>query len=348
MSTHHTDWRSPPGYEDTPHTHRNEVNADSPSLAKPKVLPKEPRYVFYRVYDPDGPIPTRRGYEGSPLISRIKATSVPPPHTVASLKRALILAEQLPDPSGELTALFQTKDARSAMDAALRVGILTGNIGATPSEAVALVFHSTLSKPAVHPLSDTYLYYRLYIPGGEDKSARSFDKREPSLGRIARESICPPRTVLSVKRRIAKVEGKPIYALPDSELFTDMTAENAQPSEAIVGDDTGTNENDPISLVQPERRAGLYNRPLHVLALPPDMEYGRYLQGDPRWLSDLLPGDILHTDGITRRTEHYITLGYYMHAYMAVDQTGRKGLVWAGMFASSRIRITEYPNLPWK
>ncbi|KAJ7430604.1 hypothetical protein B0H11DRAFT_2263146 [Mycena galericulata] len=323
MSTHHTDWRSPPGYEDTPHTHTNEGNADPPSLAKPKVLLKEPRYVFYRVYDPDGPIPTRRGYEGSPLIGRIKATSVPPPHTVASLKRALILAEQLPDPSGELTTLFQTKDARSAMDTAVRVGILAGNIGATPSEAVALVFHSTLSKEAVHVLSDTYLYYRLYIPGGEDKSARSFDKREPSLGRIARESICPPRTVLSVKRRIAK------------------------PAEAIVGDDTGTNENDPISLVQPERRARLYNRPLQILGLPPDTGYGRYSQGDPRWLSPS-PGDILHTDGITRRMEHYITLGYYMHAYMAIDQTGRKRLVWAGMFASSRIHITEYPNLPWK
>lgn len=76
----------------------------------------------------------------NPFIARIKATSVPPPHTVASLKRALVQAEELPDPSGDLTALFKTRDARKAMAKGARVDILTGELGATPQTPVALVF----------------------------------------------------------------------------------------------------------------------------------------------------------------------------------------------------------------
>jgi hypothetical protein len=76
----------------------------------------------------------------NPFIGRIKATSVPPPHTVASLKRALVQAEELPDPSGDLTGLFKTRDARRAMAKGARVDILTGELGAMPQTPVALVF----------------------------------------------------------------------------------------------------------------------------------------------------------------------------------------------------------------
>ncbi|KAJ7236099.1 hypothetical protein B0H12DRAFT_1238605 [Mycena haematopus] len=49
------------------------------------------------------------------FIGRIQVTSVPPPYTVASLKRAIVQAESLPD----LTALYETKDAWKALTVAL-------------------------------------------------------------------------------------------------------------------------------------------------------------------------------------------------------------------------------------
>ncbi|KAJ7469353.1 hypothetical protein B0H11DRAFT_1682519, partial [Mycena galericulata] len=170
--------------------------------------------VYYRVYAVDGALPCQNPCGDSLYIGRIKATSVPPPHTSASLKRALVQVEGLPDPTGDLTSLFQTKDARTAMGKNDRVDLLTGDIGATAQKALALVFLTTPKEPLNTPSTDEEggvgmpdLYYRLYNPGGEEASARSFDTAVPALGRIKRDSIAPPRNVLSVKRRIAKVEG---------------------------------------------------------------------------------------------------------------------------------------------
>ncbi|KAJ7687874.1 hypothetical protein B0H17DRAFT_678946 [Mycena rosella] len=159
----------------------------------------------------------------NPFIARIKATSVPPPYTVASLKRALVQAEELPDPSGDLTGLFKTRDARKAMAKGARVDILTGELGATPQTPVALVFltdpEEALRVSDNDRANSNYelptLYYRLYNRAGEEHSVRAFDKKEPALGRINRDSIAPPRNALCVKRRIARVEGKPIYKLAD-------------------------------------------------------------------------------------------------------------------------------------
>jgi hypothetical protein len=77
-----------------------------------------------------------------------------------------------------------------------------------------------------------------------------------------RESIDPPRNVLvlSVKRRIARAEGKAIYEMAD--LFTDMTADNARPADFLVDDTCGSSEENPILIVQPECRPGVYNRPV--------------------------------------------------------------------------------------
>jgi hypothetical protein len=100
------------------------------------------------------------------------------------------------------------------------------------------------------------VYYRLFNRGGEEQSVHSFDTSEPALGRLKRESIAPPRNVLAVKRRIAKAEGKPIYQLAD--LFTDMTADDARPSDALVDDTCGSSKEKPILIVNP----------VPILALP--------------------------------------------------------------------------------
>ncbi|KAJ7726313.1 hypothetical protein DFH07DRAFT_782753 [Mycena maculata] len=324
MSTHHTDWNAPPHYEavDDSGSHRESDTL----LDSRKPLASGPRYVYYRVYALDGILRCKND-KGNPFIGRIKATSVPLPHTVASLKRALVQAEGLPDPNGDLTGLFQTRDARTAMVMNARVDILTGDLGATAHTSVALVF-LTSSKGPVCAASDDegdddtgdelpLLYYRLYNRGGEERSVRSFDASEPALGRVKRESIAPPRNVLSVRRRIANVEGKPIYELAD--LFTDMTADNALHSDTLMDDTCGSSKENPVLIVQPEHRPGVYNRPVLIVALPSDFAVyssHRFTQ----WLSPS-PGDIVHSDGVAVDRDAYS--GY--SRYAALDKSGKTG-----------------------
>ncbi|KAJ7264763.1 hypothetical protein C8J57DRAFT_1623689 [Mycena rebaudengoi] len=349
MSTPRTDSSSPPRYE---------AGDDSRSYTnKSDTLPSsafEPRYVYYRVYSWDGMVHCKKKYGPSSCIGRIKATSVLPPYTVASLKRALVgiwantdtcliekagvgvgctsalvQAEGLPDLCGTFTNLFQTRDARTAMVGSARVDILTGDLGATAHIAVAVVFLTTpkerLSVASDDGTDDEVgdglppLYYRLYNRGGEERSMRHFDASEPALGRLKRESIAPPRNALSVKRRIARVEGKPIYQLAD--LFADTTANNPSPSGALVENISGSTMTNPILIVQPERRAGLYNRPVLVVALR--------TQGDPyhgygRWLSPSV-GDTLYTDGVARYESSAYGGDRMWYVYTAVDESGKTG-----------------------
>ncbi|KAJ7102006.1 hypothetical protein C8R44DRAFT_887785 [Mycena epipterygia] len=308
-------------------------------------------YVHYRVYAVDGANPVQKKHSTQdPLIGRIKIASVPPPHTVASLKRVLVDAEGLADPTGDLTELFATADARTAMAAGARVAILTGDLGATPQTATALVRLTDEARGGryrCHPptvlLPETYhitvIYYRLYTRVDEEKSARSFDLKRDALRRLERENIAPPRTALAVKLCIARVEGKVIYTFAD--LFTDMSADHPQLSDAIVDDAAGATEDDPIVLVRPERRAGLYNRPLLVSSLPPDVgSNGRTERSKLVWLS-VSPGDILHTDGVIRVEND--EKGWVRRAYMAVDAIGKTGLT----YADHSKFIDEDPSSSW-
>ncbi|KAJ7470134.1 hypothetical protein B0H11DRAFT_1379899 [Mycena galericulata] len=253
-----------------------------------------PRYVYYCVYATDGMLRCKNG--ANPFIARIKATSVPPPHTVASLKRALVKAEELPDPSERLTCLFKTRDARKAMAKGARVDILTGELGATPQRPVALVFLSdpeeTLGVSDKDGASSNdelpTLYYRLYNHAGEEHSVRAFDRREPSLGRINRDSIAPPRNALCVKRRIARVEGEPMYKLAD--LFTDTKTDDPHSSTAVVDDTHGSS---------------------------------KYGTNSARWLSPS-PGDTLLTDGVEQSMVSMSMPGVGQ-VYMAVDKSGKTG-----------------------
>ncbi|KAJ7792106.1 hypothetical protein B0H14DRAFT_3565035 [Mycena olivaceomarginata] len=285
-----------------------------------------PRYVYYRVYALDGMLRCTNG--PNPFIGRIKATSVPPPHTVASLKRALVQAEELPDPSGDLTGLFKTRDARKAMAKGARVDILTGELGATPQTPVALVFLADPEEALRVSDNDGVnsddelptLYYRLYNRAGEEHSVCAFDRREPALGRINRDSIPPPRNALCVKRRIARVEGKPIYKL--ANLFTDTKTDNPHSPTAVVDDTHGSSKEKPILMVLPERRPGLYNQPVLVVALPSEPG-SRYGTNTARWLSPS-PGDTLLTDGVAQSMVS-LSMPCVGQVYTAVDKSGKTG-----------------------
>ncbi|KAJ6489912.1 hypothetical protein C8R45DRAFT_992127 [Mycena sanguinolenta] len=295
----------------------------------------EPRYVYYQVYAPEGMLRwLKNPCQKNPFVGRIKATSVPPPLTAASLKRAIVQAEGLPDPLGDLTILFQTRDAQKAMDTSARVDIFGPGLGATINTPVALVFVTSPKKPLVvaseNDAQDYFgndvpqLHYRLYNRGGEARSVRPLDWNEPSLGRIKRELICPPRNALCVKTRIAKLEGKPIYQFAD--LFTGVEADNPHPSAASVKDRVGYDEENPILIVQPERRPGLFNRPVQIVALLP----GKRSSHRSNWLPSS-PGDILQTDGVARTEKDGYSSSY---VYIAVDKSGRKGWISACKISS--------------
>ncbi|KAJ6530551.1 hypothetical protein B0H19DRAFT_476946 [Mycena capillaripes] len=170
------------------------------------------------------------------------------------------------------------------------------------------------------------LYYRLYNRGGEENSVRSDYGNEPARGQVKRTSIASPRSVISVRRRIARIEGKLIYEIGD--LFREITADRPCPPEALLDAACGSTEN-PILIVQPESRPGLYNRPVLIVALPQELDPHSYIRRhrgiDTRWLSPSV-GDIIHTDGVARIENG--NSGYPEHrVYTAVDKSGRTGWI---------------------
>ncbi|KAJ6486962.1 hypothetical protein C8R45DRAFT_930529 [Mycena sanguinolenta] len=117
------------------------VSGESTSSSPPY---DSPRYVYYRVYASYGAIPSKRAPDSTqPFIGSIKATSVPPPLNVASLKRTLVHAEGIPDLLSRRSQLYHHfLGAETPMADADTVEILGlgADLAATPTDAMALVF----------------------------------------------------------------------------------------------------------------------------------------------------------------------------------------------------------------
>ncbi|KAF8146516.1 hypothetical protein K438DRAFT_1869167 [Mycena galopus ATCC 62051] len=240
----------------------------------------EPRYLYYRVYSPDGAIPSKTAFDPrNPFIGRIAARSVPPPHNATSLKRCFVKAENITDPDGSRTLLYQSPDASYSLQSTDKVAIVGPIDGATPETAFALVLQDELTQgenAAINCLdlssrceeNPKYLYYRLFTQTAEDCSKVAFNLDDPALGRVERILVSPPHESASLKRHIAKVESKPIYAF--SALFKNISALEALQDFSdlplMKNGSPGWTEDEPMVLVQPERRAGLYNRPIKVLS----------------------------------------------------------------------------------
>ncbi|KAJ7093389.1 hypothetical protein B0H15DRAFT_832147 [Mycena belliarum] len=300
----------------------------------------ESRYIYYRPYSLDGAIPSKRAFEGGRLcIGRLRTTAVPPPHTVAALKRALLHVEEIADPTGERTGLFQTADSRSAMMEG-RVSILTGDLGATPETALALVYHGELPSARTRAPDEEdaaaaddadYLYYRLYTHAGEATSTRPVTSGNPSLARVRRVHIAPPRDSASAKRLIAHAERSPVYAFAD--LVSDLAAGAPLPPDTPLLASHGATPQCPVLLVQPERRAGLHNRPLLVVTAPEARARG-WGWGRSRFLAPAA-GDLLHTDGVEQVVNDH---GCHILVYTAVNHRGMTGWIQAG---TSRTRFLD-------
>ncbi|KAJ7737294.1 hypothetical protein B0H16DRAFT_1425229 [Mycena metata] len=244
----------------------------------------QPRYIYYRVYAPDGAIPSKSAFDSSnPFVGRIAARSVPPPHNVTSLKGCFVKTENFNDPTGLRTVLYLNPAAQAPMQNSARVAILGAGStpGSTPETVFALVFIEELTmaeKVAVGELevgenrghNPEYLYYHLFTQFGEDTSTVSFDLGEPALGRIKKIDICPPHTPATIKRCIARAERKPICAYA-AQLYADISSDMAMADDFFISlfrdDCVGSTADKPMVLVQPERRVGLYNVPIKVIAV---------------------------------------------------------------------------------
>ena len=95
--------------------------------------------VYYRIYAEDGAIPSKTFADpGDPFLGRIKARSVPPPHTTKAIKRCIAKIENIKDRTS--TSLFLTPYSQSLMEDDDKATTLnrTG-LGSTPQEPLALV-----------------------------------------------------------------------------------------------------------------------------------------------------------------------------------------------------------------
>ena len=97
--------------------------------------------VYYRVYDDDGEIVSKTSFdENNPSLGRVDTLSVPPPHTVSSLKNCIIKSE---DVSGHNVQLFEDEGSVSAMNDSDALTLLSDIFpGFTEDRSIAITYES--------------------------------------------------------------------------------------------------------------------------------------------------------------------------------------------------------------
>ena len=102
--------------------------------------------VYYRVYDEDGESSSKTSFDQSePCLGRINIVAVPPPHTVASLKRCLIQAEKIANPEVQL---FEDDDGETMMNDSDAIALHADTCfpGSSEDNPIALVSPGPFSK----------------------------------------------------------------------------------------------------------------------------------------------------------------------------------------------------------
>ena len=106
--------------------------------------------VHYRVFDNNGEATSKTSFdETDTALGRIDVLSIPPPYSVASLKRRLIKAEEISDPNPQL---FEDEDSKAAMDDGDALTLCTKSyLGIIEDEPIAIVYKAqnmvTISLP---------------------------------------------------------------------------------------------------------------------------------------------------------------------------------------------------------
>ena len=95
--------------------------------------------VYYRIYAEDGAIPSKTPVSpNDPFLGRIKAISVPPPHTAKAVKFSIAKVENIKDRTN--TSLYLSPYGQSPMSDSEKVSILNrSGLGSTPQEPLAIV-----------------------------------------------------------------------------------------------------------------------------------------------------------------------------------------------------------------
>ena len=135
------------------------------------------------------------------------------------------------------------------------------------------------------------VYYQLYADDSEIPSKVAIDPEEPSIGRIRWDSIAPPHTPTSIKRRISRVEGEPAFV--NSDLFADTTCDRPLKEGHISilrTDGPGLSPNEPMAIVQ----VGNPSRPSRLASIPD----GRYViksrAGNIYWSTKFNPTPVVY------------------------------------------------------
>ena len=95
------------------------------------------------------------------------------------------------------------------------------------------------------------MYYQIFADNIEIPSKVFFDPGEPSIGRIRADSVVPPHSLSSIKRRISRVEETP--ALVNADVFADISADsplNEGPISIHGTDGPGLSPDKPMAIVQ--------------------------------------------------------------------------------------------------
>ena len=97
--------------------------------------------VYYRVYDDDGDIISKTSFnQNNPSLGRVNTLSVPPPHTVSSLKNRVIISEDL---SGHNVQLFKDEGSDSDMNDSDALTLLSDAFpGSIEDRPIAITYES--------------------------------------------------------------------------------------------------------------------------------------------------------------------------------------------------------------
>jgi hypothetical protein len=95
--------------------------------------------VHYRLYDNNGEATSKTSFdETDSALGRIDVLSIPPPYSVASLKRRLIKAEEICDHNPRL---FEDEDSKTAMNDEDTITLCAKSYpGVTEAEPIAVVY----------------------------------------------------------------------------------------------------------------------------------------------------------------------------------------------------------------
>ena len=247
--------------------------------------------VYYRIYAEDGAIASKTPVTPcDPFLGRIKAISVPPPHTVTAVKRSIAKVENIKNRTN--TSLFLTPYSQSPMGDAENVAIFncTGP-GSKPQEPLALVAkmsdsdrsaleserrselasaaepEETVTPPEIRYRTFTQhspaflfvlisrllgkVYYLLYADDYEIPSKVSIYPEMTSLGRIRVDFVAPPHSPASIKRCISRVERTP--ELAHADIFADISCVTPLKEghiSILCTNGPGLSPNKPIAIVQ--------------------------------------------------------------------------------------------------